>query len=105
LKSRLPEKWRLPTEKDLKELDYVNKKFESDSIIISKYIELHKGYTCEWNMIAELHGIWLDCSEKNEENSIWLDNNAIFLFGNVYPVFDKKKITYTPVILRYLLSR
>jgi len=95
LKSRLPEKWRFPSEKDLKELDDINKKDKSDSITISKYFKLDKGYTCERHIIAELHGISLDCSETNEEYSIWLDNNEIFWFRNGSPVFDKKDYIYS----------
>jgi hypothetical protein len=95
LKSRLPKNWRFPTEKDLKELDDMNKKDKNYSNLISKYFKFDKGYTCEWHMIMEIHGTFLDCAELNEEYSIWLDNNEIFWFRKGSPVFDKNDYIYS----------
>lgn len=89
LKSVLPKYWHLPNEKDLKELDDFLKVHTIDSVAIKKYVKFEEGYSCEWHAIMEVHGIFLDCSNTNEEYPIWLNSNKIFWFKNGFPVFDK----------------
>ena len=81
LKSVLPKHWHLPNEKDLKELDNFLKIKKSDSVAIKKYVKFEEGYSCERHMIMEVHGIFLDCSNTNEEYPIWLNSNEIFWFN------------------------
>jgi hypothetical protein len=95
LKSVLPKYWHLPNEKDLKELDGFLKVNVNDSVAIKKYVNFEEGYSCEWFMIMEIHGISLDCSNTNEEYPIWLNSNEIFWFKNGFPVFDKKDYIYS----------
>ena len=95
LKSVLPKHWHLPNEKDLKELDNFLKIKKSDSVAIKKYVKFEEGYSCERHMIMEVHGIFLDCSNTNEEYPIWLNSNEIFWFKNGLPVFDKSDYIYS----------
>ena len=95
LKLVLPKYWHLPNEKDLKELDSFLKVNTNDSVAIKKYVKFEEGYSCEWHMIMENHGIFLDCSNTNEEYPIWLNSNKIFWFKNGFPVFDKKDYVYS----------
>ena len=95
LKSVLPKYWHLPNEKDMKELDDFLKVNTNEAEAIKKYVKFEEGYSCEWHMIMEIHGIFLDCSNTNEDYPIWLNNDEIFWFKNGLPVIDKKDHVYS----------
>lgn len=94
-KTNLPKDWRLPDEKDLKELDNFLKKNLKDSASVKQKLGLNNGHCFEQHEIMEQCGISLRCSSINGEYPIWLNDNQIFWFKDGYPVFDKNNYIYS----------